>query len=154
VLAELFRTVHDDGVALGGESIFMRVARDARDALQSKVERLCGEPCFLQKRDEEGPQTGVDVEGNAALQSDPGEADDIVNDSVWEVWCGACDEDGVVIDHAIEGFGVDFERDGVDGDVMDFDAEVGAGFVEGCMDCNGDDPAVTMSTTRSIGRWG
>ena len=71
-----------------------------------------------------------------------------------EVWCRARDEDGVVVDHAVEGFGVDFKRGGVDGDVMDLDAEVGAGFVEGGVDCNGDHPVVTMSTTRSIMRWG
>ena len=47
-------------------------------------------------------------------------------------------QDGVVVYHSVELLKVDLERHGVDGDVVHFEAEVVAGFVEGgvCGDGN------------------
>ena len=90
------------------------------------------------------------MQWDTTFQGDPGEAHDVVYNPVGEVWCGPRDEDGVVVDHAVKGFGVNFEGERVDGDVMDFDAEVGAGFVECGVDCDGDDPGFIKSTTTTF----
>ena len=63
----------------------MRIATDTRHALESEVEELCLEASFLEKGDEEGSQTAVDVERDLALDSELGEEGDIVDNAVGEV---------------------------------------------------------------------
>lgn len=64
--------VEDDGVALRGEAVFVRVDADAGDAWQAEVEaalllvggRVAG---AFEEGDDEGAQAAVDVEGNFVL---------------------------------------------------------------------------------------
>jgi len=63
----------------------MRIATDTRHTLESEIEELCLEPSFLEKGDEEGSQTAVNVERDLALDSELGEGGDIVDDAMGEV---------------------------------------------------------------------
>lgn len=51
VCAQLLRAVEHGGVALGREAVFVRVARDRRDALEAEVEKLGLEAGFVEEGD-------------------------------------------------------------------------------------------------------
>lgn len=73
----------------------MGVAGDGGDAFDAEIEGFGGKAGFFEEGNEEGAEAGVDVEGDAALEGDFGQAGDVINDAVGEVGSGADDLEGV-----------------------------------------------------------
>jgi hypothetical protein len=55
------------------------VARNARYPFNSKIEGWGGEPRPLEKRDQKGPQTGIDVHANVVLLGKTGQGRYVLN---------------------------------------------------------------------------
>lgn len=85
VTPELLRPVEDGAVPLGREPVLVRVARDGRHALESKVEWLGFEPRSGEERHQKTAEAAVDVQGNRLFDCQFGQGGDVVDDAVWEV---------------------------------------------------------------------
>lgn len=140
VAAEAGGAVEEDGVAFGGEAVFVGVAADAGDAGEGEVERGAVEAGAGEEGDEKGAEAAVDVEGEFAFEGEPGEGGDVVDDAVREVGGGADEEDGVAVDQPGYRGGCYAVGRGGAGDEVDFDFEVGTRFAEGCVGGFGEDP--------------
>lgn len=90
--------VQDGGVSFGGEAVFVCVAADGGDAAEAEVKRDGVEARFGEEGDEEGAETAVYVERDAAFDGEAGEGGDVVDDAVREVGGGADEEDCVAVD--------------------------------------------------------
>jgi hypothetical protein len=82
------------------------------------------------------------VEGDLALYGELGEGGYIVDDAVGEVGGGADEEDGIAVDEAGDAWDVDLVGRGGAGYEVDFDAEVGSCFAEGCVCCFWENPGI------------
>lgn len=124
----------------------MGVAGDGSDAAETEVKERGREAGGGEKGDEEGAETTVNVEGNAARDGELGEPGDVVDDSVGKVGGRADEEDCVAVNEARDGGDGDLVGWRGAGDEVDLDPEVVAGFVEGGMRCVGEDPGRGVST--------
>ncbi len=109
----------------------MRVARDARHAAEREVEGRGGEARAREEGDEEGAKAAVDVQRERALECEPREGGDVVDDAVWEIGGGADEKDRVGVYESGDGSGGYLVRGCRAGDEVDLDLEVGACFAEG-----------------------
>lgn len=123
--------VEDGAISLWRKPVLVSVAGDRCDTAEAEVEERGGEAGGSEEGDEEGAEAAVDVEWDAARDSELGERGDVVDDAVGEVGGRADEEDRVAVYEA---------RDRRDGDLVggrgasdevDLDSEVVAGFVEG-----------------------
>ena len=67
----------------------MRIAADARDTFECKIEGCGFEAGAGQEGDQEGAEAAVDVEGEGFFESEAGEARDVVDYAVGKVRGGA-----------------------------------------------------------------
>lgn len=78
----------------------MRVAADARDAFEDKVEWHGWEPGAGEERHEERAETAVDMEGEGFAEGEPREGGDVIDDAVGEGGGGSNEKDGVPVDES------------------------------------------------------
>ena len=69
ICAELGVSIENDGISFGCKAVFVGIAAYAGDAFETEIERLGLEACAGKKRDEEGAEAAVNVEGDSAFQS-------------------------------------------------------------------------------------
>lgn len=73
----------------------MRVDAYGGDAAEAEIKGFAVEAGFGEEGDEEGAEAAVYVQGGRVAHGEAGEAADVVDYAVWEVWGGADQEDGV-----------------------------------------------------------
>ena len=83
--SELSVSIHDDRASFWCKSIFVRITADAGYPFDSEIERLGFETRAGKKRDEEGAQTAVYMEGELLLHCETGKSGYIIDYSMWEV---------------------------------------------------------------------
>lgn len=136
----------------------VRVATDARYALNQEIKRLRRVSCFGQERHDEPSQTAVDVQADAVLDGQLAQRNDIVLAAVGEVDGGSDDHDSVAVAEseplvrlqikamhdALHGpsntLKVHLSCDRIHWDVVHFDAEIVAALVKCRMSTDGYDP--------------
>lgn len=140
VSAETGFAVEEGGGAFGGETVFVGVAADACDAFEGEVEWDGGESGAGEEGHEEGAETAIYVKGEGFAEGEAREGGDVVDYAVGEGGGGADEEDGVAVDESGDAGDVDAVGWTGASHEVDFDAEIGARFVERWMGGFGDDP--------------
>lgn len=151
VCTERAVAVEHDGAALGGESVLVGIDADAGDSRLAEVEASLllvrgREAGLLEKGDDEGAQTAVDVQGDLVGDGKTGEGRDVVYQAMGEVRGRSDQQHGVGIDETADGRDVHDVVWGRAGNVVRLDAEVLAGLGECSMGSFRNDPTEVSIT--------
>ena len=118
----------------------MSVAANTGDALESEIEELSFEAGLGEEGDEEGSKTAVDVKPELLAESEFGESNNVVDDTVGEVGCGTDEEYRVGVDETGDGTNIYLVSWCGTSDHVNLDAKVFSSFVERSVSRLGENP--------------